>query len=218
MDATEQTRTNQAPAARYPNVDGSLELSLGALFLGGAFMTWLHTTSTDGTFWTGPWGFVTSVLLLMTVVEHLPRLIRSRITYRRSGYSDYRRTARRRKPLHSLVLAAAAVAAGLCLCHHFSLAALIGTLFIPVYAYGVARASSWKWLTAAALAAGCLTLSLLSDDLLASLAPSPLQTYRGLFASWLLEALWFGSTLALSGLTTLYFFLKKTYPLPEPGQ
>jgi hypothetical protein len=203
----------------YDNVDGSNELMLGCMLIGFTAYQWVGYHAKRNSSWNSVYALYIFIAILIAALIYGRKVLKRLITYRRTGFVSYR------KPrfwwLFLIGFLAAGVAGGLTLLvvrkqgmNSTSLATIgIGLLMSAVYAYGIARASHWKWVVAVFLAISAIVIALFPDQLAttpirqAALAPA--------FDGRLLGSLFwcnaaFGVILLISGCISLAFYLHDT--------
>lgn len=136
----------------YFNVDGLGELGIAIFCLGAALFRHFEFPAV-------------SLLLLAAAIHIGTRAIKSRWTYPRSGFVEYRQRDTVWIPALVIAPAAAIVAATLALAlprewNLQALPALLGALFTVSYAWGFARAVRWKWIVVLVMALAALFLAL----------------------------------------------------------
>ncbi len=76
---------------RYVNIDGTSEMFFGCMYLGFALLSAFETPSFKQHPWPGVLWFYAILLSVLGLAWWATRLIKNRITYRRTGYVAYRR-------------------------------------------------------------------------------------------------------------------------------
>jgi hypothetical protein len=202
----------------YYNVDGLGELGGSAMCLAFAFLMWppMHSSAEPVLHWVPLFALVS----LGWLIRRGTNAVKTRITYPRTGFVEYRRQ------FHTSALAAtlgALTSAGLVVSfrRHWDISALVsvaGLVFAMVYGYNFARAVRWKWLIAAAMAVASLAIALLPADVLGALSShSPVaHTDRArLDGTILLSLLAYGMLLLISGGISFWRYVRHT---PAPAQ
>lgn len=202
---------------RYFNIDGLGEIGIGIMMLGFALVGWLQVTSPKSSLWNGSWGmpaFLAFVFLMSVGIDRGTKFLKKRITYPRTGFVQYRQTAK--------TIVITFVWSGACGAlftwimakgRHINFAALTGLAIAASYAYGIARSVRWKWFIVATLAAGSLAISCLPPEILARWIPNGGAGKKSLVETmrlWLVEAVFIGATMLVSGGITLCRYLRRT--------
>jgi hypothetical protein len=160
----------------YNNIDGVLELGAAVMLLGYAALLRLKVSAPANSFWDKSASFLW--LVLMGAIYFGMKAIKSRITYPRTGFVEYRKLDRARYTMPLAALIPLVVVAA----HHrhwdLSTAAyFFGPAFAASYAYNIARAARWKWIVVGAIALGSVVIASVSADILAALAGESLATH-----------------------------------------
>ncbi len=203
--ADKQIADYLARPARYANIDGTGEMAVG-VFLTGAAVYYSLPPALRRIVW-APW-----VALLLLVCHYLPRAIKRKITYRRTGYVAYvpKKTARIRN-MAAAALLVALTSAGLALAIRMGWKrGALGALYLAcpawaiaiasAYAYQLARRERWRWLIALPMAIGSALVPALGLPWW-----DTLQVTFGIV----------GVCLLLSGIITLVLYIRRTHA-PEP--
>jgi hypothetical protein len=167
----------------YFNVDGLGELGAALFLLGYALIHSLQLPAP-------------TLLLLAAAIHLATRAIKSRWTYPRTGFVEYRKRDTLWIPVLVYAPAAAilAVALSVALRREWNLQtlpAIFGALLTVSYAWGFARPVRWKWIVVLAMALASLYLALNPP---ADFAPKPM--------------LLFGALLLVSGAVTLIQYIR----------
>lgn len=197
--------------SRYDNIDGTGEMTMGAMLLGFALLGYLQSILPESSFWMRGWPSMLFMYVILAPVIGLTywgvKAIKRHITYPRTGYVAYRRVTR--SPMMLVVLfVSAAVAAVVTVCV-FRFAhwedgiifkrSIANALLAAPYAWFVFRMGGghrWKWLVTLFLAVGLVAISLtVHGDMIAYSRPA------FLFA---------GIVWVASGVATLYLYLRCT--------
>jgi hypothetical protein len=215
MATQEQVQSYLEQPKRYYNIDGLGEISIGVMMLGFALISWLQASTPKVSLWNRQSSFFVCVALMLIVIDHGAKAVKKRITYPRTGFVEYRRDAKARMAPMVLGAVTAAAFGFLMKYGRVNPAAVAGMIVVPTYAYGVARAVQWKWLTVAVLAVGSGAIASLPTGLLASIARDAVAGPKSRFTpdmvgSWLIEALFIGATIGVSGGITLLRYLRET--------
>jgi hypothetical protein len=204
----------------YYNIDGLGEVNLGVMFLGFALLLWLQAHSPESSVsHKMAWFFF---LGLACVMHYGTKAIKTHITYRRTGFVEYRRSDRLRNAIMAAVLGAL-IPFGLVAAYrrHWDIttaASLGGLVFAAAYAYQIARAVRWKWVVAGAIALGSLAITVLPAHVLGALANDSLtQPFPAkLVGAILLSLMTYGTILLLSGGISFWLYLRHTQaPMQE---
>ncbi len=187
---------------RYQNIDGTLEMYMGCMFLGFALLGSLETPAFKQHPWPGMLWFYGILLSVLGLAWWATRIIKNRITYRRTGYVAYRCAKKTRAWTIALsMVIGAVVAAGFALLVRWGLrhnaADLTRLLMVGavVATYGLfvtfmSPEHRWKlWLVA-----------------LMAISAWKLETFQSLV---------FGLTWLASGLITLFLYIRRTRPAEQ---
>jgi hypothetical protein len=195
---------------RYQNIDGLDELFLGFLWIALQLLDFFHLTAASGSVWRSNATFFLCVGVLAAVCLYGHKSLKSNITFPRTGYVKYRRSATGVWLRGSI---AAAVAVGVALATVFVLQRLgpdsseIGKMALTsggwalFYIYITRMDAAWRWVV-----------------LLAMLVVPPLAAAFpiGRLLSGNLPFVLQGLIFFVSGLIGLTFYLHRN-PLPEHG-
>jgi len=211
----------------YNNIDGVGELGIGFMLLAFGFLQWMQVHTPRDSAWHQMYLFFVYLALMCSIIHYGTKAIKKRITYPRTGFVEYRKrdTVWRPMILGALVSILFSAVLVLGLRSHRDLktlaAVVIGLLFTGSYARGIARTVRWKWIVAVVMALGFLTIALLPDSMVETLAggsalsagipPAP----AGVF---LLSFLFYGTVLLVSGGISFWLYLRHTQPLAEEAQ
>jgi len=203
----------------YYNIDGLVELGGGLMFLGIALLLSLPVNSV----WHRISWFV--FLGLASTIHYGTKAIKTRITYPRTGFVEYRRDERRRTSIVSGIAAALIVLGlGTAARGHWdttTFASLIGLIFAAVYAYRLGRAVRWKMAFAGAIALASIAIGFLPADFLAAMANDSLVTHPFLakFGGTLVVSfMTYGAMLLVSGGISFWLYLRHTQAPAREGQ
>jgi hypothetical protein len=207
----------------YSNVDGVGELGMGFMCLGYALMGWLQVATPQNSVWNRIYTFWIFLGLMCTTIHYGSKAIKKRITYRRTGFVEYRaRDTFWRPVMIGLVVSTlASVALFVSLRSHWNLttlAPLTGLGLAACYAYGFARAVRWKWVVVWVMTFTSLMIAILPADLVGALANHSWIT--AVFPAKLVGALVFtmmlyGTTLLISGGISFWLYLRRTQAPPQ---
>ena len=183
---------------RYVNIDGTSEMFFGCMYLGFALLGAFETPSLKQHPWPGVLGFLAILLSVLGLTWWATRLIKNRITYRRTGYVAYRSE----KKKHALSFAAgAASAAG----------------FILLLRWGL-RHNAGSLIQLGLLSAPAAILVLMSREhrwKLGLAALIVLFSVGVVFWGWEYSSLFFGLVWLVSGLITLFLYIRRTRPAEQ---
>jgi hypothetical protein len=201
----------------YYNIDGLGELGGSVMCLGYAPLLWLLMRSPADSVWQRSSLF--AFIGLMSLIHYGTKAVKTRITYPRTGFVEYR------KRWHTAAIAAvlgALASAGLAVGFRRSwdismLAPLTGLIFAAVYGDNFARAVRWKWIFAGAMVLASFAIAVLPADVLGALgSESPAHPDRAkLLGTILLSLMAYGTMLLISGGISFWLYLRHT---PAPAQ
>ena len=188
----------------YYNIDGVGELSIGFMSLSWVLLGWLQMRAPAGSAWHQIYTFTIYVAVMMAVLHYGPKEIKERITYRRTGYVEYRACDKRWIPLGLGAAVSVVFTAGLALVmrKHWDrsvAASLIGLLLAASYVR-IARTVRWKWGVFAILVVGTAVIAALPTQGVARVTPG---------AFWLTFAM-YGVVLTVSGAVSFWLYLRHT--------
>ena len=204
MATQEQVQSYLEQPKRYYNIDGLGEISIGVMMLGFALISWLQASTPKVSLWNRQSSFFVCAALMLIVIDHGAKAGKKRITYPRTGFVEYRRDAKARMAPMVLGAVTAAAFGFLMKYGRVNPAAVAGMIVVQ-----------WKWLTVAVLAVGSGAIASLPTGLLASIARDAVAGPKSRFTpdmvgSWLIEALFIGATIGVSGGITLLRYLRET--------
>jgi len=204
----------------YYNVDGLGELGGGVMCLGFALVWWLLMRSPVDSAWHRISLFV--FLAVGLLIHYGTKAVKTRITYPRTGFVEYR------KQWHTPAIAAAlgalaAAGLGVGFRRHWdvsTIAPLAGLFLAAAYGYNFARAVRWKLVVVGAIAIASLAIAFLPADVLGALgSESPAHPDRAeLLGTILLSLMVYGILLLISGGVSLWFYLRHTQAPAQEGQ
>ena len=212
----------------YYNIDGLGELGGGVMLLGFALALWMVAHSPANSVWHKI--ALPILLVLALALRYGTKAIKSRITYPRTGYVEYRRSVHWRASIIAAVLAALLppflVAAEQRHWDVTTLASLAGRLVYGLiaagaYAYHFARAVRWKWVVVCAMALGSLVITSLPAGVLAALANDSLVAHpvrAEYIGALLLYLMTFGAILLISGAISFWLYLCQTQSPAQESQ
>ncbi len=204
----------------YYHIDGLGELGGSVMCLGYALLLWLLMRSPADSMWHRISLFVFVGLVLL--IRYGTKAVKTRITYPRTGFVEYRR----RWPIAAIAAALGAVTtAGLAVSfrRHWDisvLASLTGLVLAASYGYHFARAVRWKWVIVGAMAVVPFVIAFLPADVLGALgSESPAHPDRAkLLGTILLSLMVYGTMLLISGGISLWLYLRHTQAPAQEGQ
>jgi hypothetical protein len=211
----------------YFNIDGLGELGGGVLCLGFALVLSLMMRWPAHSFWHQISLFAFFGLALL--IRYGTKAVKTRITYPRTGFVEYRRGDRRRNSIIAAVLGALIVL-GLWVAvrRHWdittpaSLTGLVfGLVFAAAYGYHFVRAVRWKWVIVGAIAVASLVIAFLPADVLRALGselPVVLPDRAKPLGILLLNLVAYGTILSISGGISLWLYLRHTHFPAQEGQ
>ena len=201
----------------YYNIDGVGELGIGFMCLSYALLGWLQLHATKDSIWHQMLPFLLYVSVMVAIIHYGSRAIKNRITYRRTGFVDYRARDQYWTPLAMGAGFSAIFSAVLYLAmrRHWELsrqAALVGLVLAASY-IPIARTLRWKWVVFSVIIAGSLAIAALPPDVAAAFANhtdlTPAIPARAIGAYWLTFVL-YGSALLISGAISFWLYLRHT--------
>jgi hypothetical protein len=213
----------------YNNIDGMGELGTGFMMLGFALLTWLQVHSPESAVWHKMYVLFLWVGVMGAIIHYGSKAVKEHITYRRTGFVEYRKR-NRIWPAAIASVASALVAAGLAFAvrSHGEIGgphsgpttsvALIGLVFAAAYGYGIARSVRWKWAVVGVIAICSLTIAMLPPDWVGPIVGSPSNAgpfSLGSVGAWLLIMLTYSAILLISGAISFVLYLRHTQPPAE---
>lgn len=200
----------------YFNVDGLGEIGIAAMHCFFCLTFWLQLSSPRDSMWNRNLVFLAITTAFAAVMHFGIRALKSKLTYPRTGYVEYRKADTIVRPALCGFCGAFAVACALVFARRqawdLTMAPVLLGLFLSAgYAWGFARAVAWKSLTALLLLGTSIAIAQLPDRFLATLIagdlsrePFPPAAIGGFF----LLLLGFGIVTLASGLITLIGYLR----------
>ena len=178
---------------RYVNIDGSNELTWGAMLCGFSCLDWLHAIVPRDSPWHRPWAQMVCMVAMVWLVYSAGKALKRFVTYPRTGFVAYPDTVKRR--MMPVVAAAAAAAtvfviAAVLRGGHLRMVTISGAVNFVFYAVAAQPLRSWKYGFLLLIAAGTLWVA---------------DAYALLF---------FGLAFLASGVTTLTLYLRQTRATP----
>ncbi len=199
---------------RYDNIDGTGEMVFGLMALGFTLLGYLQAVLPEDSMWRHGFAsmllFFAFILLMVGLMLWVPKTIKKRITWPRTGYVAYRRGGKSWwTAMVALAAFSAIIAAGFgCLMRFDRRHDWISLLWmggVATYAAGYAfwiyrmeRDHPWKWLVLLFMALGLLAITLIAPG-----------DFVGL---WRPMLLFVGLTWLGSGGATLYLYIRHTQP------
>ncbi len=204
----------------YYNIDGLGELGGGVICLGFGLLLWqLMRSPADSVWHQIP---VLVFIGLALLIGYGTKAVKTRITYPRTGFVEYRRQWKTQAIAAALsALTTAGLAIGFR--RHWdvsALAPLTGLAFAASYGYHFARATGWKWVIAGGMAAAMFVIAFLHADVLSALGSEwPAHPDRARFlGTVLLSLMVYGILLLISGGISLWLYLRNTQAPALEGQ
>jgi hypothetical protein len=210
----------------YYNVDGVGELGIGFMCLGWSLLGWLQLHTPGTSTWHQMHTFFIYVAVMLSIIHYGSRAIKNRITYRRTGFVDYRARDKYWVPIGLGAGVSALVSAGLFLAlrRHWeisTLASLVVDLLLAAAYIRIARTVRWKWAVFGFLVAGALVIAALPAEVLEAFAnhtsPAPAIPDRAIGAYWLTFVV-YGVALMVSGGISFLLYLHHTQARAQEGQ
>jgi len=223
MDQVE--RMMQRPKLYY-NIDGVGELGLGVMFLGSALLQWLPIHAS----WWHRYGSFLSFLLLITVIHHASKAIKTHITYPRTGFVEYPKRDAVWRPMILGAGVSVLIGLGLVLAarthpgivrSHWGMTtpvALAGLVIANSYAYGVARSVLWKWAVPVAMAICSVAIVMLPESAIRAMVgntSAAVTAHEWIFGELQLTFMLYGAILMISGGISFVLYLRHTQPAAE---
>jgi len=200
----------------YDNIDGVAELVFGFMCLGFSLIAWLQLHTPESSVWNQMYTFLIYTAAMISIIHYGSKAIKTRITYRRTGFVEYRHD----KYWVAVGIAAvvsALVPVGLYLAvrRHWEVLTpicLVGLALAALY-IPVARTVRWKWATFSVMVAGPLAISALPADLVGAFANHMDLTSaipaKAVGAYWLTFVV-DGTALMISGGRSFWLYLRHT--------
>ena len=204
----------------YYNIDGLGELSGSVMCLGCTLLWWPLMRSPADSVWHRISFF--AFVGLMLLIHYGTKAVKTRITYPRTGFVEYRR----RRHTSAIAAAVGALAtAGLAVAfrRHWdisTLVSLVGLVFAAAYGYNFAKSVRWKLVFVGAMAVASLVIAFLPADVLGALGSElPAHPDRAkLLGTILLSLMVYGTMLLISGGISLWLYLRHTQAPAQEGQ
>jgi hypothetical protein len=174
---------------RYVNIDGSNELTWGAMLCGFSCIDWLHAVTPRDSLWHRPWAQALCMVAMVLLIVLAGKALKRYVTYPRTGFVAYPDTVKRRMmPVVAAVVAAATafVIAAVLRGGHLRMESILGVGNFGFYAVAAQPFRPWKYGFLLLIAAG---------------------TFYVAEAGALL---FFGLVFLASGATTLTLYLRQT--------
>ncbi len=141
-------------AQRYSNIEGSGELSIGVLLLGLALFHYLDALVPENSIWSSRYTHLIGSLVLLLLVSWGLRVLKEKVTYRRTGYAKQRRVA-----WTAVMAGILGCGVGLIVLYALNLfvgqtaiALCAGITMAVLYAFGTRLDRPWRWIAALAMA------------------------------------------------------------------
>jgi hypothetical protein len=199
-------------AKRYENIDGTGEMYMGIMVLAFVLLGYLQAILPMDSMWRHGFAslvFTNAILLSVLAFGYwgVVKTIKKHITWPRTGYIAYRRTAK--GMWMSLVSGLTAMGVVMCLIwltRHFHTMSLERAgwmaIFVATYAFWIffmSKEYSWKWLVVIIMALGLFAIVLIVPGGDFDSVARPAMCFIGL--TWL-----------ASGVATLYSYIRHTQP------
>jgi hypothetical protein len=196
----------------YYNIDGLGELGGSVMCLGLGLLWWLLMRSPADSVWHRISFFV--FVGLMLLIHYGIKTVKTRITYPRTGFVEYRRR-RHTSAIAAVVGALATAGLAVAFRRHRDISTLVslaGLVFAAAYGYNFARAVRWKLVIVGAMAVASFVIAFLPVDVLGALgSESPAHPDRAkLLGAILLSLTVYGTLLLISGGISLWLYLHHT--------
>src|ERR1035438_1639977 len=174
---------------RYVNIDGSNELTWGAMLCGFSGVDWLHAISPRDSLWHRPWAQAVCMVAMVCLVYLGGKALKRYITYPRTGFVAYPDTVQRR--MAPVVAAAVAAATAFAIAAvlrggDLRMETILGVANFVFYAVAAQPFRPWKYGFLLLIAAGTFYVAEGS------------------------ALLFFGLVFLASGATTLTLYLRQT--------
>ena len=175
--------------------------------------------------WNQMYTFLIYVGVMVSIIHYGSRAIKNRITYRRTGFVDYRPRDKYWVPAGLGAGVSALLGAGLYLAvrRHWEIAtpfSLLGLLVAALY-IRTARTVRWKWAVFGVMVAGAFIIVALPADLLEAFANhnslTPAIPARAVGAYWLIFT-FYGAVFLISGAISFWLYLRHTQAPEQEGQ
>lgn len=209
----------------YDNIDGVGELSLGVMFLGWALLLWLKAHTPPEAIWNQMYFLLVYVGIMLGVIHYGSKAIKTRITYPRTGFVEYRKSNRwRTAAIAALFSMLTVLSLTVAARHHWditSLGSVYGLVLAACYAYGVGRTSRWKWIVGVAMALASLVMAFLPPSFFGELAADSWVTHpvrTKLVGVFLLTLMIYGAMMLVSGGISLWYYLRHTQAPAKENQ
>ena len=214
----------ERPKAYY-NVDGVGELGMGFMCLGYTLMAWLQLHAPQDSAWHKMYTFVIYMAVMLSIIHYGSKAIKTRITYRRTGFVGYRSRDKYWIPMAAGAGFSALLWVGL----HLAVrrqweiqtpAVLVGLAIASMYVR-LARTVRWKWAVFCVMVAGVVGIAALPADLVETFANhtslNSAIPAKAVGAYWLTIVVG-GTVMLISGGISLWLYLRHTQPPAQEGQ
>ena len=204
----------------YFNIDGLGEVGGSVMCLGFALLLWLQMRSPADSVWHRISFF--AFVGLMLLIRYGTKAVKTRITYPRTGFVEYRRQWST-SAIAAVLGALTTVGLAVSFQRHWDismLASLTGLVFAASYGYHIDRAVRWKWVIAGTMAVASFVIAFLPADVLGALgSESPAHPDRAkLLGTILLSLMVYGTMLLISGGISFWLYLRHTQAPAQEGQ
>jgi hypothetical protein len=209
----------------YYNVDGVGELGMGFMLLSYTLIAWLQLHTPRNSLWNQTYTFLIYVGVMCSIIHYGSKAIKNRITYRRTGFVDYRPRDKYWIPMGLGAAVSALLGAGLFVAarRHWEIAtpySLLGLVIAASY-IRIARTVAWKWAVFGVMVAGTLIIATLPASLLEAFANhnalNRAVPAKAVGAYWLTFAL-YGAAFLVSGGISFWLYLRHTQAPEQEGQ
>ena len=208
----------------YYNIDGVGELGIGFMCLGYSLLGWLQLHTPQNSVWHQMYTFFIYVAVMICIIHYGSKGIKNRITYRRTGFVEYRPHDKYWVPMAVGAGVSVLVSVGLFLAvrRHLEIstfASLVGLVFAATYV-PIARTVRWKWAIFSVLVAGAVVIAALPADIVAALANH--TSLASAIPATALGAFWltivvYGAVLMISGSISFWLYLRHTQARAQEG-
>jgi len=208
----------------YDNIDGVTELCIGFMCLAWTLLAWLQMHTPEGAVWHRMYTLFIFVAVMCFITHFGSKAIKNRITYRRTGYVEYRRD-KQWVPMAIAAAVAALVPVGLFVAsrRHWHIATPVCLIGLGIAAFYIpyARMARWRWATFGAMVAAPLVIAALPAELVEAFA-NHVSVFSAIPAT-AVGAYWLtfgidGALLMLSGGIGLWLYLRHTQAPAQEGR
>jgi len=213
----------------YNNIDGVGEFGLGFMFLGSALLQWLPIHAS----WWHRYGSFLGFLMLIAAIHYGVKAIKTRITYPRTGFVEYRKRETVWRPMILGAGVSILIGIGLVLAarthsgighSHWGLTtpvALAGLVIANSYAYGIARSVLWKWAVPVAMAICSVAIVMLPESAIRAMVENTsvaVTAHEWIFGALQLTFALYGAILLISGTISFGLYLRHSQPTAETAE